>query len=93
LHDGEPVEFGGVLAHPGGPGSAPVSAERECSGCGSRALIADSEEYWNEEYRENDEPGAAGRPWGSEEFEATDAIGRIGVALARTDNDDGRRIQ
>ncbi|GGW69769.1 hypothetical protein [Streptomyces xantholiticus] len=49
-------------------------AERECSGCGSRAFIADSEEYWNEESWEDDEPGAAGCPCGSEEFEAAVAF-------------------
>jgi hypothetical protein len=49
-------------------------AQRECSGCGSRAFIADSEEYWNEESWEDDEPGAAGCPCGSEEFEAAVAF-------------------
>ncbi|MGW0926793.1 hypothetical protein ACWD3J_48705 [Streptomyces sp. NPDC002755] len=49
-------------------------AERECSGCGSRAFIADSEEYWNEEFWEDDEPGAAGCPCGSEEFETAVAF-------------------
>lgn len=49
-------------------------AERECSGCSSRAFIADSEEYWNEESWEDDEPGAAGCPCGSEEFEAAVAF-------------------
>ncbi|MEU8950437.1 hypothetical protein [Streptomyces sp. NPDC048489] len=49
-------------------------AERECSACGSRAFIADSEEYWNEESWEDDEPGAAGCPCGSEEFEAAVAF-------------------
>ncbi|MFE7840470.1 hypothetical protein ACFU53_31790 [Streptomyces sp. NPDC057474] len=34
-------------------------AERECFGCDSRAFIADSEENWNEESWEDDEPGAA----------------------------------
>ncbi|MBQ0888763.1 hypothetical protein KBZ94_28265 [Streptomyces sp. RM72] len=43
-------------------------AERECSGCDSRAFIVDSEEYWD------DEPGAAGCPCGSEEFEAAVAF-------------------
>ncbi|MEW2134854.1 hypothetical protein [Streptomyces sp. NPDC005435] len=32
-------------------------AERECSVCGSRAFLADSEECWNEESWEDDEPG------------------------------------
>lgn len=49
-------------------------AERECSGCGSRAFIADSAECWNEESWEDDEPGAAGCPCGSEEFEAVVAF-------------------
>lgn len=49
-------------------------AERECCGCGSRAFIADSEEYWNEEAWEDDEPGAAGCPCGGEEFEAAVAF-------------------
>ncbi|MFD7458842.1 MULTISPECIES: hypothetical protein [unclassified Streptomyces] len=54
-------------------------AERRCSGCGSRAF-ADSEEYRNEESWEDDEPGAAGCPCGSEEFEAAVAfsLGRGG---------------
>lgn len=49
-------------------------AERECCGCGSRAFIADSEEYWNEESWEDDEPGAADCPCGGEEFEAAVAF-------------------
>ncbi|MET9555890.1 hypothetical protein [Streptomyces sp. NPDC006645] len=49
-------------------------AERECAGCGSRAFVADSEEYWNEESWEGDEPGPAGCPCGSEEFEAAVAF-------------------
>ncbi|WP_260848731.1 hypothetical protein [Streptomyces sp. SLBN-118] len=39
-----------------------------------RAFIADSEEYWNEESWEDDEPGAAGCPCGSEEFESAVAF-------------------
>ncbi|WP_406330601.1 hypothetical protein [Streptomyces sp. NBC_00203] len=49
-------------------------AERECSGCGSRAFIADSEECWNAEAWEDDEPGAAGCPCANEEFEAAVAF-------------------
>ncbi|MFE5896186.1 hypothetical protein ACFQ67_02015 [Streptomyces sp. NPDC056488] len=49
-------------------------AERECSGCDRRVFIMDSEEYWNEESWEDDEPGAAGCPCGSEEFEAAVAF-------------------
>ncbi|EFG04993.1 hypothetical protein CRV15_35455 (plasmid) [Streptomyces clavuligerus] len=49
-------------------------AERECSGCGSRAFIADSGEYWDEESWEGDEPGMAGCPCGGEEFEAAVAF-------------------
>ncbi|TJZ90687.1 hypothetical protein [Actinacidiphila oryziradicis] len=44
-------------------------AERECSACGSRAFIADSEEFW-----EDADPRAAGCPCGSEEFEAAIAF-------------------
>ncbi|MFF3553152.1 hypothetical protein ACWD4V_08440 [Streptomyces tsukubensis] len=55
-------------------------AERECSGCGGRAFIADSGEYWTEEYGEDDEPGAACCPCGSGEFE---------VAVAFSLGDDG----
>ncbi|MER7171938.1 hypothetical protein [Streptomyces mesophilus] len=50
------------------------AAARECAGCGSRAFIADSEEYWNEESWEDDEPGAAGCPCGGEQFEAAVAF-------------------
>lgn len=49
-------------------------AERECTGCGSRAFIADSAEFW-----EDADPGAAGCPCGSEEFEAA-------VAFSLTDD-------
>ncbi|WP_433467358.1 hypothetical protein [Spirillospora sp. CA-128828] len=49
-------------------------AERECSGCGRRAFIADSGEYWSEESWEEDEPGAACCPCGGEEFEAAVAF-------------------
>ncbi|WP_232247980.1 hypothetical protein [Streptacidiphilus rugosus] len=44
-------------------------AERECSGCGSRAFVADSEEFW-----EDVDPGAAACPCGGEEFEAAVAF-------------------
>ncbi|MFJ3977349.1 hypothetical protein [Streptomyces sp. NPDC090021] len=50
------------------------SAEREGSECGSRAFIGGSEEYWNEGSWEGAEPGAAGCPCGSEEFEAAVAV-------------------
>ncbi|MFE0632125.1 hypothetical protein ACFW3D_34890 [Streptomyces sp. NPDC058864] len=50
------------------------AAERECAGCGRRAFIADSEEYWNEESWEDDAPGAACCPCGGEEFEAAVAF-------------------
>lgn len=50
------------------------AAERECTGCGSRGFIADSEECWNEESWEDDEPGAAGCPCGGEEFGAAVAF-------------------
>ncbi|WP_242887535.1 hypothetical protein [Actinomadura litoris] len=50
------------------------AAERECRDCESRAFIADSKEYWNEESWEDDEPGAAGCPCGGEEFEAAVAF-------------------
>lgn len=50
------------------------AVERECSGCGRRAFIADSEEFWDEESLADDEPGAAGCPCGSEEFEAAVAF-------------------
>ncbi|WP_173092181.1 hypothetical protein [Actinomadura verrucosospora] len=51
-------------------------AERECSSCAARAFIADSEAYWNQASWEDDddEPGAAGCPCGSEEFEAAVAF-------------------
>jgi hypothetical protein len=49
-------------------------AERTCAGCGSHAFIADSEKHRNEESWEDDEPGAAGCPCGSEEFEAAVAF-------------------
>jgi hypothetical protein len=58
-------------------------AERECSGCGSRALIADSEGYWNEESWEDDAPGPAGCPCGSEEFEAAVAFSLGGDGAVR----------
>ncbi|WP_377268337.1 hypothetical protein [Peterkaempfera sp. SMS 1(5)a] len=58
-------------------------AERECSGCGSRAFIADSAEYWSEEHWEDDEPGAAGCPCGSEEFEAAVAFSLAGDGSVR----------
>ncbi|MFJ8565561.1 hypothetical protein [Streptomyces sp. NPDC093514] len=58
-------------------------AERECSGCSSRAFIADSEEYWNEESWEDDEPGAVGCPCGSEEFEAAVAFSLGGDGSVR----------
>jgi hypothetical protein len=44
-------------------------AERQCSGCGSRAFIADSKKFW-----EDADPGPAGCPCGSEEFEAAVAF-------------------
>ncbi|WP_405849556.1 hypothetical protein OG211_20510 [Streptomyces niveus] len=58
-------------------------AERRCSACGSRAFIADSEEYWNEESWEGDEPGEAGCPCGSEEFEAAVAFSLGSDGLVR----------
>ncbi|MER6672897.1 hypothetical protein [Streptomyces sp. NPDC000983] len=58
-------------------------AERECSGCGGRAFIADSEEYWNEESWEEDEPGVAECPCGSEEFEAAVAFSLGGDGSVR----------
>ncbi|WP_329302950.1 hypothetical protein OG410_35920 [Streptomyces sp. NBC_00659] len=58
-------------------------AERECSGCSSRAFIADSEEYWKEESWEDEEPGAAGCPCGSEEFEAAVAFSLGGDGSVR----------
>lgn len=39
-------------------------AERECSDCGRRSFVADSEEFW-----EDADPGAAGCPCGGEQFE------------------------
>ncbi|MEV4682240.1 hypothetical protein [Streptomyces kurssanovii] len=47
-------------------------AERVCTGCGGRAFIADSEEFWTDA-----EPGEAGCPCGSEEFETA-----VGFSLA-----------
>lgn len=44
-------------------------AERECAHCGGRAFIADSEEIWADA-----DPGPAGCPCGSEEFEAAVAF-------------------
>ncbi|MEV8537112.1 hypothetical protein [Streptomyces sp. NPDC051211] len=49
-------------------------AERECSGCGSRAFIADSEEYWEEDSWEDEASGPAGCPCGSGVFEAAVAF-------------------
>ncbi|WP_345656502.1 hypothetical protein [Streptomyces siamensis] len=45
------------------------AAERVCTGCGGRAFIADSEEFW-----EDAGPGEAGCPCGGEEFEAAVAF-------------------
>ncbi|MFI6522787.1 hypothetical protein ACIBF1_45040 [Spirillospora sp. NPDC050679] len=59
------------------------AAERECSGCGGRAFIADSEEYWNEESWEDDEPGAACCPCGGEEFEVAVAFSLGGDGSVR----------
>jgi hypothetical protein len=53
-------------------------AERECSGCGSRAFIADSVEFWDDA-----DPGAASCPCGGEEFEAADAFSLAGDGLVR----------
>lgn len=58
-------------------------AERECSGCGGRAFVADSEEFWNEESWEDDEPGVAGCPCGGEEFEAAVAFSLGGDGSVR----------
>ncbi|MEU0374838.1 hypothetical protein ABZ070_32455 [Streptomyces sp. NPDC006283] len=44
-------------------------AERVCAGCGGRAIIADSEEF-----SEDSDPGGAGCPCGSEEFESAVAF-------------------
>lgn len=48
-------------------------AERECSGCGSRAFIADSLEFWDDA-----DPGVASCPCGGEEFEAAVAFSLAG---------------
>ena len=45
------------------------AAERVCSGCGGRAFIADSGEFWADA-----DPGEAGCPCGSEEFETAVAF-------------------
>lgn len=45
------------------------AAERECVGCGGRAFIGDSEEFW-----EDADPGAAACPCGGEDFEAAVAF-------------------
>ena len=45
------------------------AAERVCAGCGDRAFVADSEEFW-----EDADPGEAGCPCGSEEFETAVAF-------------------
>ncbi|MET9878260.1 hypothetical protein ABZZ36_27035 [Actinacidiphila glaucinigra] len=45
------------------------AAERVCAGCGGRAFIADSAEFW-----EDADPGEAGCPCGSEEFETAVAF-------------------
>lgn len=45
------------------------AAERVCARCRGRAFIADSEEYW-----EDADPGEAGCPCGSEEFETAVAF-------------------
>ncbi|MFE2044566.1 hypothetical protein ACFXAZ_27310 [Streptomyces sp. NPDC059477] len=58
-------------------------AERECAGCGARAFIADSGEYWDEEFWEGDEPGTAGCPCGGEEFEAAVAFSLGGDGSVR----------
>jgi hypothetical protein len=44
-------------------------AERECSGCGRRAFIADSKEFWDDA-----EPSMASCLCGGEEFEAAVAF-------------------
>lgn len=53
-------------------------AERVCAGCGGRAFIADSEEFW-----EDADPGEAGCPCGSEEFEAAVAFSLAGDGSVR----------
>lgn len=50
------------------------AAERECTACGGHAFIADSEEFWDEESLEDDEPGTACCPCRGEEFEAAVAF-------------------
>ncbi|MFC9646537.1 hypothetical protein ACFTZF_50275 [Streptomyces mirabilis] len=85
--DGRPVKIAPCVCGCGGRVLLVLvnasGAERECSGCSSRAFIADSEEYWNEEYWEDDDPGAAGCPCGSEEFEAAVAFSLGGDGSVR----------
>ncbi|MFI1046976.1 hypothetical protein ACH4U3_14375 [Streptomyces griseoruber] len=50
------------------------AARRECRGCGSRAFLADSEEFWGEERWEDDVPGIAECPCGGERFESAVAF-------------------
>lgn len=53
-------------------------AERVCAGCGVRAFIADSEEFW-----EDADPGEACCPCGSEEFETAVAFSLAGDGSVR----------
>jgi len=53
-------------------------AERKCVGCGSRAFIADSEEFWADA-----DPGEAACPCGGEEFEAAVAFSLDGDGSVR----------
>ncbi|MET9126872.1 hypothetical protein [Streptomyces sp. NPDC004528] len=53
-------------------------AERVCTGCGVRAFIADSEEFW-----EDADPGEACCPCGSEEFETAVAFSLAGDESVR----------
>ncbi|MFD8019011.1 hypothetical protein ACFV6G_01100 [Streptomyces lavendulae] len=48
-------------------------AELVCAGCGGRAFIADSEEFWQDA-----DPGEACCPCGSEEFESAVAFSLAG---------------
>ncbi|MET9468211.1 hypothetical protein ABZY44_26330 [Streptomyces sp. NPDC006544] len=53
-------------------------AERMCVGCGVHAFIADSEEFW-----EDADPGEAGCPCGSREFEVAVAFSLADDGLVR----------
>ncbi len=53
-------------------------AERVCTGCSGRAFIADSEEFWQDA-----DPGEAGCPCGSEEFETAVAFSLAGDGSVR----------